>query len=64
MLKKAQCELDTHVGKHREVAETDIKNLVYLQAIVKETFRLDPPGPLSGPREAMADCTVAGLKIL
>lgn len=63
MLKKAQCELDTHVGKHRQVAETDIKNLVYLQAIVKETFRLHPPGPLSAPREAMEDCTVAGFHI-
>jgi len=60
MLKKAQDELDTHVGKHRQVAETDIKNLVYLQAIVKETFRLHQPAPLSGPREAMEDCTVAG----
>lgn len=63
MLQKAQDELDTHVGKHRQVAETDIKNLVYLQAIVKETFRLHPPGPLSGPREAMEDCTVAGFHI-
>uniref|UniRef100_A0A6N2L7L2 Cytochrome P450 n=1 Tax=Salix viminalis TaxID=40686 RepID=A0A6N2L7L2_SALVM len=60
---KATCLLDTHVGKHRQVAETDIKNLVYLQAIVKETFRLHPSGPLSAPREAMEDCTVAGFHI-
>uniref|UniRef100_A0A6N2LEE7 Cytochrome P450 n=2 Tax=Salix viminalis TaxID=40686 RepID=A0A6N2LEE7_SALVM len=63
VLKKAQDELDTHVGKHRQVAETDIKNLVYLQAIVKETFRLHPSSPLSAAREAMEDCTVAGFHI-
>ncbi|CAI9770661.1 unnamed protein product [Fraxinus pennsylvanica] len=54
----AQKELDIHVGRHRLVEETDIKKLNYLQAIVKETLRLYPPGPLSGPREAMEDCYV------
>ncbi|KAL6348040.1 hypothetical protein AAG906_037769 [Vitis piasezkii] len=48
---------------HRQVDGSDIKNLVYLQAIVKETLRLYPPGPLSLPREAMEDCTVAGFHI-
>ncbi|XP_034682152.1 xanthotoxin 5-hydroxylase CYP82C4-like [Vitis riparia] len=62
-LKKAQAELEIHVGKHRQVDGSDIKNLVYLQAIVKETLRLYPPGPLSLPREAMEDCTVAGFHI-
>ncbi|KAL2470701.1 Cytochrome [Abeliophyllum distichum] len=51
-------ELDMHVGRHKLVQETDINNLNYLQAIVKETLRLYPPGPLSGPREAMEDCYV------
>ncbi|KAL2488278.1 Cytochrome [Forsythia ovata] len=51
-------ELDIHVGRHRLVEERDINNLNYLQAIVKETLRLYPPGPLSGPREAMEDCYV------
>ncbi|WJZ83775.1 hypothetical protein VitviT2T_003430 [Vitis vinifera] len=62
-LKKAQAELEIHVGKHRQVDGSDIKNLVYLQAIVKETLRLYPPGPLSVPHEAMEDCTVAGFHI-
>ncbi|KAM7505005.1 hypothetical protein LguiB_003909 [Lonicera macranthoides] len=60
VLKRAQEELDTHVGKERLVEESDIKNLVYFQAIVKETMRLYPPGPLSIPREAMEDCYVGG----
>ncbi|KAL3531080.1 hypothetical protein ACH5RR_010402 [Cinchona calisaya] len=56
ILKIAQNELDVQVGKQRWVAESDIKNLTYLQALVKETLRLYPPGPLSGPREAIEDC--------
>ncbi|KAL5790823.1 hypothetical protein ACOSQ2_005711 [Xanthoceras sorbifolium] len=63
VLKKAQDELNLHVGKHRQVEESDIKNLIYLQAIVKETLRLHPALPLSSPREAMEDCTVAGFHI-
>lgn len=58
ILKLAQEELDAQVGKTRWVQESDIGNLKYLQAIVKETLRLYPPGPLSGPREASEDCYI------
>ncbi|KAK1292699.1 Cytochrome P450 93A3 [Acorus calamus] len=44
---KAQQELDSVVGKHRLVEESDIPNLPYLQSIVKETLRLHPPAPIS-----------------
>ncbi|PNY06674.1 cytochrome p450 82a3-like protein [Trifolium pratense] len=56
-LKKAQDELNTHIGKDMKVEESDIKNLVYLQAIVKETVRLYPPSPIITLRSAMNDCT-------
>ncbi|XP_075086448.1 nicotine N-demethylase CYP82E4-like [Nicotiana tabacum] len=62
-MKKAQEEIDTIVGKDRWVEESDIKNLVYLQAIVKEALRLYPPAPLSVPHESVEDCVVNGYHI-
>ncbi|KAL2239674.1 UNVERIFIED_CONTAM: Xanthotoxin 5-hydroxylase CYP82C2 [Sesamum indicum] len=63
VMQQAQEEIDMKVGKERWVQESDIKNLVYLQAVVKETLRLFPPGPLSVPHEAMEDCCVAGYHV-
>ncbi|XP_059637725.1 cytochrome P450 CYP82D47-like [Cornus florida] len=62
-LKKAQEELDIHVGRERQVTESDINNLVYLQAILKETLRLYPAGQLLAPREAIEDCILGGYHV-
>lgn len=63
VLKKLQHELDHHVGKERQVVESDMKNLVYLEAIIKETLRLYPVGPLLAPREAREDCMISGYNV-
>ncbi|KAK9716528.1 hypothetical protein RND81_06G239400 [Saponaria officinalis] len=57
-LKKAKEELTLVVGNERQVTKEDIPKLEYLQAIVKETFRLYPAGPLMAPREFIDDCTI------
>ncbi|CAA3031907.1 cytochrome P450 93A3-like, partial [Olea europaea subsp. europaea] len=62
ILRKAQHEINSVVGKKRLVEESDISNLPYLQAIVKETLRLHPTGPLI-VRESSDDCNVAGYHI-
>ncbi|KAG8492044.1 hypothetical protein CXB51_015690 [Gossypium anomalum] len=63
-LSKVQQELDVHVGKDRLlVTESDTKNLVYLQSIIKETLRLYPPTPFSMIHEVMEDCTVNGYHV-
>ena len=62
-MKQAQEELDLKVGRERWVDNHDVKDLIYLQAIVKETLRLYPPGPLSVPHEAMEDCHVCGYHV-
>ncbi|KAK4265041.1 hypothetical protein QN277_026144 [Acacia crassicarpa] len=43
---KVRQEIDTCVAEHGHVRDSDIPNLPYLQAIVKESLRLHPPGPL------------------
>ena len=63
VLKKAQQELDTFIGRERLPNESDMKNLVYLQAIIKETLRLNPAAPLSVPHESLEDCTVGGYHV-
>ncbi|CDP15065.1 unnamed protein product [Coffea canephora] len=63
VMRQAQEEIDSNVGKERWAEESDINNLVYLQAIVKESIRLYPPAPLSLPRQAMEDCNVSGYRI-
>ncbi|CAN6880303.1 unnamed protein product [Brassica oleracea var. botrytis] len=59
VLTKAQEELDSTIGQKRVVEESDLKDLVYLQAIVKETFRLYPTAPFNAYRETSEDFVIA-----
>lgn len=56
---KAQAEIDSVIGTGRTVTDADLPNLPYLHAIVKETLRVHPPGPLlSWARLAIHDTQV------
>ncbi|GLJ14507.1 hypothetical protein SUGI_0234620 [Cryptomeria japonica] len=52
IMKMAQEELDSKIGKSRLLEESDMPKLKYLQAIVKETLPLFPPAPLLVPHES------------
>ncbi|CAO2152076.1 unnamed protein product [Urochloa humidicola] len=63
ILNKAQDEVRRVVGRKGHVDEPDIRDLHYLRAIIKETFRLHPVIPLLVPRESVASCTLGGYDI-
>nr|XP_027084833.1 LOW QUALITY PROTEIN: geraniol 8-hydroxylase-like [Coffea arabica] len=57
---KAKAELKEVIGQKEVVQESDISRLPYLQAVIKETFRLHPAGPLLVPRKANDDVEING----
>nr|KYP35757.1 Cytochrome P450 76C1 [Cajanus cajan] len=63
MMSKVQKELEEVVGKGKAVEETDIGKLPYLEAVIKETFRVHPPVPLLLPRKAESDVEIGGYTI-
>ncbi|KAF3792779.1 Cytochrome P450 82C4 [Nymphaea thermarum] len=62
-LEKAKEELDCNVRRERQVEESDIKDLPYLQAIVKESMRLYPALPLLPPHQSMEPVQLGGYHI-
>jgi hypothetical protein len=59
---KVQDELRRVLGERPHVAESDISNLPYLQAVVKETLRLHPTVPI-GLNKAETTVEVQGYRI-
>ncbi|XP_038697127.1 cytochrome P450 93A2-like [Tripterygium wilfordii] len=62
VFKRLRDEIDSVVGSKRLVEESDIPSLPYLQAVIKETLRLHPPGPLLR-RQCFEDMKVNGYDI-
>lgn len=61
---KVHDELDNVVGRSRAVTESDLTELVYLTAVVKEVLRFHPPGPLlSWSRLSIRDSTLDGYHV-
>ncbi|EPS71538.1 hypothetical protein M569_03221, partial [Genlisea aurea] len=59
----AKKELKDVLGNKTHMEESDTSKLPYLQAIVKETLRLHPAGPLLAPRQASVDVEINGYVI-
>ncbi|XP_004493554.1 cytochrome P450 93A3 [Cicer arietinum] len=62
VMDKARQEINDVVGNNRIVEESDLINLPYLQALVKETLRIHPTGPLI-VRESSENCSILGYEI-
>ncbi|KAH9697056.1 cytochrome P450 76C4 [Citrus sinensis] len=62
-LSKVKLELEQTVGKGNPIEESDITRLPYLQAVIKETFRLHPTVPLLVPRKVSEDLEIEGFVV-
>jgi len=65
VMRKVQMETRDAVGgkKKNRVTEEDIKELSYLQLVIKETLRLHPPAQLPLSRVRRKKCEVLGYEI-
>ncbi|CAH9123539.1 unnamed protein product [Cuscuta epithymum] len=60
ILEKATQELDNVVGRERFVHETDLSQLNYIKACIRETFRLHPIAPFNVPHVSSENAIVGG----
>jgi len=65
LMKQVLQELDDVVGRNNGqlMQESDVPNLPFLCAVVKETFRLHTPGPLGAPRACTQPVEAWGYQI-
>lgn len=60
VLKGESNDLDKQVGRNRIAEESDMKNLPYIEEIIKVTRRLYPAAPLELPHKSMEACEIGG----
>ncbi|XP_027063012.2 tabersonine 16-hydroxylase 2-like isoform X1 [Coffea arabica] len=63
VMKRAQDEVRRIFGEIGTVDESRIRDLTYLQAVIKETLRLHPPVTLLPARECSERCEIYGYEI-
>ncbi|KAL0324423.1 UNVERIFIED_CONTAM: Flavonoid 3'-monooxygenase [Sesamum calycinum] len=63
VMRMVQQELDDVVGLNDNVEESHMPKLHYLDAVIKETFRLHPPAPLLIPRQPSQSSILGGYTI-
>ena len=60
---EAQSEVRSLLGERKVVSESDLPQLNYMKAVIKETFRLHPPAPVLVPRESLEHVVIDGYDI-
>ena len=60
VMRKAQDQLDEVVGRERLPEYSDMGNLPYITAIIKELLRWNPPAPLGAAKRVIQDDTYNG----
>ncbi|XP_038682862.1 cytochrome P450 71A9-like [Tripterygium wilfordii] len=63
VMKRAQDEVRRVVKGKKKVEEKDLSQLMYLKAVLKESFRVHPPAPLLVPRETLESCRIGDYEI-